>query len=207
MITNDAIKLISQATSLQTNYHQSRYKNMNKDARMKRMLQFLALILLTSHVSAQSQADSYLPNITLFAEINDPAREAEAWAMCSTVYEFYSEIMSEGETAATSELLHQQGNGAKFAILMLQMLNLPEDATPEQFKAAYKYGQHMMETLPSQKQLQIKSDLELAKVQKTPITQVTERIKNTFQTCQNNLELQQLYIDAFRELAKSGMVN
>ena len=166
----------------------------------------LILSLTTFSAYTAEVTDSYLPHISNIAELTDLNRQADAWATCSVIYDFYSEIVSSNETTATTELLKQQSNGAIMAILMSQLIGLEESASEEQFTATYKYGQHLMETLPSQKELQIKSELEMLSVQKKPVAPVTDRILNTFKVCQSSLSLQQAYIDLFRELAKSGMI-
>lgn len=165
-------------------------------------------ILSVSTVSAASNesAGTYLPHINDISEITDPNRQAEAWATCAVIYDFYSDLIGSSQTKATAELLKQQRNGAKISILMSQLIALKEDSSDDEFKATYKYGQHLMEVLPSQKELQIQSDFELLSGQNKTIEHLTNKILNTYKVCQNSSRLQQTYIDLFRELAKSGLI-
>lgn len=144
--------------------------------------------------------DSFIQGVSSIAELNDPNREAEAWATCSVAYDFYADMIKSPENTATSELLKQQSNGAKISILMSQMIRLDVGASPSKFEAAYKLGQHLMETLPSQKEIQIKSEFELLKAQKKPVSHLTDKILNTYKICQSSGEIQQTYVDLFREL-------
>lgn len=119
------------------------------------------LSVSTVSVASNESAGTYLPHINDISEITVLNRQAEEWETCAVIYDFYSDLIGSSQSKATAELLKQQRNGAKISILMSQLIALKVDSRDYEFKATYKYGHYLMEVLPSQKELQIRSDFEL----------------------------------------------
>ncbi|WP_025442279.1 hypothetical protein [Vibrio parahaemolyticus] len=176
---------------------------------MKRFI--TQLIGLTCYLSlpfnAFAQIDTsniFLESDSPFATYDDVNKEAQAWGICSSVYLIGSEIFTSTQPA-TAKQYKQLSNGAKLAIVMTHVQDgLTEDIDPDRFNSLWTYSQSLMDSIPETALTMI-----MAEGERTPANKKSEfmdKIANTMAVCQNNLNLQQAYIDMWRELAKSGLL-
>lgn len=152
-------------------------------------------------------AEPYVTD-SIFINIDDVNREAEAWAVCSASYELLSKFVEEKE--ATSKVLLEKSNGAKMAVVMSIVFDKvdrreAEDFTVKEFNATWSYSKLAMQSLPESKMASIMADAERLSAA-GQIQQFVDNLTDTIEICQRNSDGQQMYIDFWRELAKSGLL-
>ena len=166
--------------------------------RLRIVLFLLSLLLLPTIALG---ADSYLNGSKDFRKIENPNRQAEAWAVCAATYDFVSALYPK-DMPATAQSTKELSNGAKLAVAMSYLEpRLRADMSPKEFAALWETAKTLMLTLPNTMMTQIKSDLELSSG-----TEVGKRLDKTLGICLDNLDTQQGYIDMARELRSTGLL-
>ena len=139
---------------------------------------------------------SYVDASTPIAEIKDIHRQAEAWAMCAAAYDATSEVLSESQPGRAKQF-SELANGAELAVLISIVWDgLKPDLTPEAFDALWTAAKVAGSELPKTRRTFLLAEAE------TFFAKLGETVK----VCASNLESQQKYIDTWRELAKSGLL-
>ena len=174
---------------------------------MNRFLTISTMALLLCAAPASNASDKGKPFVKSdapFVQISDPNRQAETWATCAAAYGLTSEITSE-LLPANSKQFTELANGAKLAVTMtLFKSGLTNDIDPERFNALWATSKLAGTELPKSKRTMLDATAELAP--KDDPTAFMSDLIATVSTCNNNLKDQQAYIDAWRELAKSGLL-
>jgi len=168
---------------------------------MSRVLFLIVAIFAASDLFAQAeQGESYLTTQNPIFSIEDNIRQAEAWAMCSAVYQIFSAI-NEADSPATAQLYSEMANGAEVAVLMtFVMSSILDEDEPEAFSATVRFGQTSMSALPEQQMTWL-----LALSEQDDAW--SQNMSATYDYCVANLEAQQAYVDMSRELQQSGLFN
>ena len=132
-----------------------------------------------------------------------PAKQSKAWATCAVAFDLAGLLFADGNDAsAVSEQEKQRSNGAKLASGMTFVFNAFENEapTPEVFQAKWKLAKLAMEsnytTISTSVFASIESNSEEALAGYLP----------TYQACIGWLEPQQIYVDFWRELYGSGLL-
>ncbi len=158
----------------------------------------ISFTLLSPATKADNQ-DSFIKGSSPFNLIKDVKREAEAWATCAATYEITSQMYAK-DKPATSKQLHQHANGSKLSILMAIALKSHHEISSKELTSLWEYGQLQVESLPDIQETAILALLEQAEDKKGQDDWLGKLAK-TLDICNENAEGQQMYVDAWRELA------
>jgi hypothetical protein len=159
------------------------------------------------HTGAHAADDTYLAHGHVFAEIEDPEREADSWATCAATYDLVADIIR-SEAPAMSEDMHQKANGAELAVSMALIMGdagLREPGGNKRFGPVLKMAQLASSERPKIYRAQIMADFEAARTADRKAA-ADRRLMNTVRICADNVSVQQAYIDGWREMVKSGLV-
>ena len=166
----------------------------------------LAVLLVLFFLSPAHATDepAYVDGSKPFVEIEDVDRQAEAWAVCAASYDIMSTIM-EPKAPDRARQIADLGIGATVALGMSLVVNdLEPDISQERFNALWESPSLAMAELP---QAQLSSILADAEGMGTEGAEAFgKKINATVVICINNLEGQQMYIDAWKQLAESGLL-
>lgn len=160
-----------------------------------------------------AHSSSAAPENTLsqFILIEDKNRQAEAWALCSASYTALSQILEKTDPA-TSKELSQLSNGAQMAVGMTFVAALSLDDSlddgnaKQKFDASWRYAKIAMESMPDAQKVSLMARLERADTSEK-ISDFLEDLSQTVETCIGNSQGQQMYIDMWRDLATSGLLD
>jgi hypothetical protein len=156
-------------------------------------------------ISVMAESDSFITENEVFIAIENPNREAETWATCSAALDIFSVIIAK-DAPAQAKQLHQLANGSAMAIAMSLIANeLEEDVNPKQFPSLFKFAQSQIDSLVDVKSTMLISEFEMMK-QNSQQEQFMTKLTKTIEICSSNRESQQMYVDMWRELAKSGIL-
>lgn len=153
--------------------------------------------------SQESQTDSaYLDTSQSIISIKEKNRQAEAWAICAASFEI-SSLLLKADNPATSTMMNNLANGAKMSIAMTYMTSLlvEENIEPDRFNATWEFAKSAMSSLT---EVQSTSIMMSKETQGTDIW--FDRLTKTVEFCTSNGESQQMYVDFWRELATSGLL-
>lgn len=146
---------------------------------------------------------SYVDGSKPFIQIKDINRQAEAWGTCSAAYEVMSILLK--STPAQAKQIKDYSNGATIAVVMTHVTSaLTSDMTPEKFNAIWDYSKTLGDSIPETKRTMILASAE--SLGETNANKFADKITATVKVCNSNLVDQQMYIDAWRNLAKSGLL-
>ena len=149
-----------------------------------------------------SEVQSYVDGSRLFIEIKDANRQADAWAKCAAVYEIMSSMMESG--SASSSQFNNLRNGASVAVTMAVFTNgMDPDIYAENFGPRWEYAKLAGQEWPNAQLTSIMADREALGDDAQGV--FPARIIESAKVCKNNLHAQQMYIDTWRELLKSGL--
>ena len=164
----------------------------------------LFVVLSSGHAETDSKGTPYVDGTKSFLKIKNANRQAEAWAMCVASYKVMAVILSQS-APARSQQLKELSNGAKVAILMSQVTDgLSTDMAPGKFNSLWKMAQLSSIELPKTRITMLAAELESAN--KKGKEAFLNNLSATVAVCAKNLPAQQMYIDTWRELAKSGLL-
>ena len=153
---------------------------------------------------AIADSHTFLSDNEVFLAIENPHREAEAWATCSASLDILAEIAAE-DSPAQAKQIHQSANGAGVAIAMSIIADgIDEEKSPEQLSNMMTFAVTQMDSLVDVERVAILSELEKMS-QNSQADKFMEKLGNTAAVCSKNAETQQMYIDLWKDMAKSGM--
>lgn len=159
---------------------------------------------LLSSFSWAEDSNSYLNVDGPIIKIENVNREAEAWGTCSAAYDVMA-MLIEGKPAQAQKLKNY-GNGAALAVVMAHVSDgIEPDMSPDQFGSLWNYAKTLSESIPETQKTTILAEAESAGEEGAE--KFVKKVANTVKTCISNLEGQQVYIDTWRELAKSGLLS
>lgn len=159
--------------------------------------------LIGMSIASASSGATYLAEEKPFIAIKDVNREAEAWATCAASYDIMAELI--GPQSARAQQLSELANGSELAVTMALVIDdLSEEMEPERFEALWTYAKHAGQEIPKTRRTAILADAETLGSDNSEM--FVNKISETVKICVENLELQQMYIDMWRELAKSGLL-
>ena len=154
--------------------------------------------------NAAEKVAPYVDGSKSFLEIKDVNRQAEAWAMCAATYDVMAEILSKSQPAR-SQQLKELANGAEVTVTMAIVSDgLTPDISQERFNALWSMAKLAGTELPSTRRTMLAADAELSSGKEAE--EFLGNLSATMEICFKNLEGQQMYIDLWRELAKSGLL-
>lgn len=147
--------------------------------------------------------ESYLKDDTQFLLIKNTNRQGEAWAICSASYKIFSELIP-GSPTQTKQMI-DLGNGASTAVIMTHVMNgLKRDMNQKSFTALWNYSKTLGITITETQLTMILADAEFLGDEGK--VKFLGKLANTLEICTHNLQTQQMYIDSWREIAKSGLL-
>lgn len=159
---------------------------------------------IASTVLLAAETDSYINGDIPFLSIADVNREAEAWATCAAAYDISSTMMEKSKPAEAAHM-HEMANGAEMAVLMSMVADeMKKDMTPEKFGAVWTYSKMASREIPKTRLNIIMADAE--RLGSAAKDEFIKKLANTIAICASNAESQQTYIDMWRNLAKSGIL-
>jgi hypothetical protein len=168
---------------------------------MKRFYVVIAA-LAVADLSMAETSDSYVENSKPFVQIENVNREVEAWGMCAATYDVAAMIF-ESEKPNQAQRYRNFGNGAAISAVMANVLDgLDPEMSPDDFNSLWNYSKTLVESIPETSKTSILADLESADDQGL----FFDKLLNTLEACVSNLSSQQDYIDAWREMMKTGML-
>jgi len=158
--------------------------------------------LTIGEASATENLTPYVDGSKSFLEIKDVNRQAEAWAMCAATYDVMAQVLSEFQPARAQQL-GDLAKGAKVTVIMtIASDGLDLDMTQERFNALWAMAKLAGKELSSTKRTMLAADAELSTGEESEV--FIGNLSATMEICFKNLEGQRMYIDSWRELAKSG---
>lgn len=170
----------------------------------KRLIYILFLVLPIQLVAEKYNGKSYVDGTKGFIEIKDSNRQAEAWAMCAAAYDVMAEILL-SSTPARSKQLTDLANGAELAVIISMVANkLDKDMSPEKFNNLWSFAKISGAELPKTRRTILLADFESDESEGSVV--FVADLSKTVEVCISNLEAQQTYIDIWRELATSGLL-
>lgn len=169
------------------------------------ILAIVALSVLSiGEANAVEDATPYVDGSKSFLKIEDVNRQAEAWAMCAATYDTMAEILSKAQPAR-SQQLSELANGAEVAVTMAIVSDgLDPEISQERFNALWSMGKLSGTELPKTRLTMLAAEAESYTGKDTEV--FIRNLTATVEICIRNLEGQQMYIDTWRELAKSGLL-
>ena len=163
----------------------------------------LMLFFTFSCDSFSKDLDGFLYSDKTIVNYEDVNRESEAWATCAAVYSIVSEVFSSKK--ALSKQYGDLSNGAELAVIMSHVKDgFTKDISPEKFNSLWLYSKTLGDLIPETRMTIILSEREI--LGEEGAEKFNEKLINTVKMCQENLDGQQMYIDMWRDLAKSGLL-
>ncbi|MBK8970504.1 MAG: hypothetical protein IPM37_03715 [Hahellaceae bacterium] len=161
-----------------------------------------AFILLAPASLAEER--SYVDEVPKIIELSDPNREAQAWAMCAAAYELTAEIVRPSAPARANQL-SELANGAELAVVISMVApEINDDLTQEKFATVWRFSVKTGGEIPKTMKTALLADYEAD--QSARNSKFLGDLAKTVGVCMSNLEGQQQYIDVWRSLAKSGLL-
>lgn len=169
----------------------------------KLILVVFATILIASQSAAGSTELSYVDGSKPFLSIKDVNRQAEAWGTCASAYEIMAMILE--SQPAQAKQVKDFGRGASLAVMMSHVVDgMSSDITPEEFNSLWIYSKTLVDSIPEVSRTMMLAEAE--SLGEAGAEKFIEKITATIKVCVANLEGQQMYIDTWRDLAKSGLL-
>lgn len=160
--------------------------------------------LLLSNSAACDETAAYLDSAKSFVLIENINRQADAWGMCASTYRILSSLYEESMPARAKKL-SELGNGAAMSVVMTHLSDvILGNGSPENFSAAFDYSKILYDSIPEAMTTHILADKESLEAAGSDI--FIDKLAATFNICTGNLKDQEMYVDLWRELAKSGLV-
>jgi len=164
----------------------------------------LFFILILSPVVAVAEDESYLNVEGIIIEIENVNRQAEAWGTCAAAYDIIAMLFE--DQPARAQQFNDFSNGAELAVTMAHVTDgLEPDMGGERFSTLWNYSKTLGKSITETQMTMILADAESAREEGSE--RFFKRITKTVETCISNLEGQQVYIDTWRDLAKSGLLS
>lgn len=170
----------------------------------KKILTVCVLLIFFLTPSHASNIEAYVDGSKPFIKIKNVNRQGEAWAVCAAAYDVMSGLFKKTHPAQ-SQKMSEFGNGAELAIMMTLVNDeMKKDISRAKFQSVLKYAQIAGTEWPKLSMTTILADRETLGTKGRKV--FLEKITLTTKVCLNNIEAQQMYIDSWRALAKSGLI-
>ena len=173
----------------------------------------LAFIAPSFFVAHAEDVVPYVSPETAFMAIEDPNREAEAWAVCTAAYEITAQIYAAEQLTAQAQEIHNLSNGAAVGVAMALMWGVMNDlkgtdseTAIKRFNSTWDYSKRAMNSLPDAQATRILADQERLAGTNGGADKFVRKMAATMKVCADNIESQQVYIDSWRELVKQGLL-
>jgi hypothetical protein len=175
------------------------------DGSMNKIIYVALFVSLVTGPYAFGEAEtSYITGSKQFLSIKDVNRQAESWGTCSAAYDVMAMVLGESSPAQAKQYT-DLGNGASLAVVMSHVADgLSSDMDPERFDSLWNYSKTLADSIPETKTTMILADAET--LGDSGAEKFISKLAETVKICMENLEGQQAYIDTWRELAKSGLL-
>lgn len=161
------------------------------------------VILVCAQFAHGTEFPPYVDGSKKFVLIENTDRQAEAWGTCAAAYDVMAVLMASKPNQA--QYFNDLGNGASMAVVMTHVsAGLDPEMGPAKFNALWNYSKTLAETIPETQRTMILADFEALGEERS--SEFVEKVGKTVKICLSNLEGQQAYIDAWRDLAKSGLL-
>lgn len=161
------------------------------------------VILVCTQLAHGTELPPYVDGSKKFVLIENTDRQAEAWGTCAAAYDVMAALMASKPNQA--QYFNDLGNGASMAVVMTHVsAGLDPEMGPAKFNALWNYSKTLAETIPETQRTMILADFEAFGEERS--SEFVEKVGETVKICLSNLEGQQAYIDAWRDLAKSGLL-
>ncbi|BCE03541.1 hypothetical protein [Marinicellulosiphila megalodicopiae] len=165
-------------------------------------------ILLTLSIGfsliLNANSESYVDDSIKFININVTDEESHAWGVCAASLKLISEII-EKAAPAKSKQFSDYSNGAELAVTMSMVVSeLTEDISPEKFERIWEFSKFLGDQIPQTIRTTLLADLESDKTEGSSV--FLGNLGDTVAVCLDNLDGQQMYINVWRELYKSGLL-
>lgn len=162
----------------------------------------LVILVCAQHAHGTELAP-YVDGSKKFVLIENTDRQAEAWGTCAAAYDVMAALMASKPNQA--QYFNDLGNGASMAVVMTHVsAGLDPEMGTAKFNALWNYSKTLAETIPETQRTMILADFEVFGEERS--SEFVEKVGETVKICLSNLEGQQAYIDAWRDLAKSGLL-
>ena len=166
-------------------------------------LSSLLLVVCLVQNAFSEQRLSYVDGNKPFLLISDANRQGEAWGICAAAYKIMSALLE--SASAQAQQYENLSNGASLAVVMTHVSKgLSPDMSQDSFNALWNYSKTLADSVPEVQRTTILADAE--SLGESGKAEFIERLGATVKVCMDNLDGQQTYIDAWRELGKSGLV-
>jgi len=184
-------------------------KPIGKDIRMQRnTILTLAIFLPISTFASDPMAPETLFSYQDFTSDLDvtslePHDQSRVWSTCAVVHDLVALFDKEGLESPSAQESKNQSRGAKLAswmVFVADYLKSSEDPSPAEFSAKWQMGKMIMDSNFETTKTSIVADLD-----GNP-EETLKKIVPTYQYCLNVLPVQQTYIDLWREMYGSGLV-
>ena len=160
--------------------------------------------LTVGGANAAENLTPYVDGSKSFLEIKDVNRQAEAWAMCAATYDVMAQILSEFQPERAQQL-RDLAKGAKVTMIMtIASDGLDPDITQERFNVLWATAKLEGTELSSTRRTMLAADAESSTGKDAEV--FIGNLSATMEICFKNLRGQRMYIDSWRELAKSGKI-
>ncbi len=142
-----------------------------------------------------------------FFKIQNADREADAWGVCRATYKIMSEIIR-SEAPQQAKKMNNYGNGARLAVIMAHVNDgiQDPDITPKKFATLWDTSKMLGDSIPDAAQAIILADAE-DKISNKNQESFRLKLTRTLNICLENLDNQQVYIDAWRSMMKTGILS
>jgi hypothetical protein len=171
---------------------------------LKLIKPILVSVSLLSSCFVFAAEGTFLSGDVNFFKINDVDRQAESWASCAAAYDLVATFFPDEPNKA--QQYRNFANGAEVAVIMSHVNEATyKDMTPAAFSAMWAYTKTLGDSLSSTRKTSILAEADQAD-DEVKQNALYKKLGATVNVCTDNLEAQQYYIDAWRDLAKSGML-
>lgn len=172
---------------------------------MKKQIPAALVVAIGFSAGAMAEAvDAYVDGSTLFIQVDNVNRQAESWATCSATYEVMASLL-ENTDPAQAQQYRDMSNGAALAVGMTHVMDgIDDDISSESFTSLWNYSRTLIQSMPETQTNMILADAE--RYSEDDASSFYEKLGATTKICILNLEGQQLYIDFWRDIAKSGLL-
>jgi hypothetical protein len=171
------------------------------------------LFALTIPAIAASEGANRTPYVEKeqFQLTGNKHEQARLWATCAALYNTLAALNDTvWKNPAQAKQFNNMGNGAEVAVAMTFVVSAfgtsTKDLSPSKFNATWDYAKVAMKEIPAAQQAAIDANMELGLNGTTNLKDEVQAIIDGANVCIENVELQQTYIDIWRELASSGLL-
>lgn len=175
-----------------------------------RLFIFLAALLIPAFAYADGSGRAPYVTQKQFLFSGDKHEQARTWATCAALYNTLSGLYQLRDNPAQAKEFNNLGNGAEVAVAMTFVVSAfgasLENVSPSRFNATWDFAKVAMKEMPSAQQTTISANIEMGMKGTTELKNEVQAVIDGATICIKNRELQQTYINIWRELATSGLL-